>query len=96
MREYLDVSRRRFGLLLDERLPQIAYRMPEGTYIGWLDARALELGDRPADLVRERAGVALTDGAACGAAGRGYLRVVLATPQPVLEEVVDRLATAFG
>lgn len=96
VRGYLDGSRRRFGLLLDERLPQIAYRMPEGTYIGWLDARALELGDRPADVVRERAGLVLTDGAACGAAGQGYLRVVLATPQPVLDEIVDRLATAFA
>jgi cystathionine beta-lyase len=96
VREHLDVSRRRFGLLLDERLPQIGYRMPEGTYIGWLDVRALELGGKPADVIRERAGVALTDGAACGEAGRGFVRLITATPQPVLEEIVDRLGRAFG
>ena len=63
VRAYLDDSRTRFGELLVERLPQIGYRAPEGTYIGWLDVRALELGDKPADAILERAGVALTDGA---------------------------------
>ncbi|WP_375405396.1 MalY/PatB family protein [uncultured Amnibacterium sp.] len=96
VRGYLDVSRRRLGLLLDERLPQVGYRMPEGSYIGWLDLRALDLGELPADVILERAGVALTDGAACGEAGRGFARIILATPQPVLDEIVDRLARAFG
>jgi cystathionine beta-lyase len=93
---YLDESRTLVGELLAERLPQVPYRAPEGTYIGWLDVRALGLGEKPADVIRERAGVALTDGAACGEAGRGFVRLILATPQPVLEEVVDRLGRAFG
>ena len=96
VRAYLDESRTRFGELLAERLPQIGYRAPEGTYIGWLDVRALELGDKPADAILERAGVALTDGAACGEAGEGFVRLILATPQPVLEEIVERLAAAFA
>ena len=95
VRGYLDESRQRFGDLLAERLPQVGYRAPEGTYIGWLDLRALDLGERSAEVVLERAGVALTDGAACGDAGRGHMRIILATPQPVLEEIVDRLARAF-
>ena len=94
--EYLDASRTRVGELLAERLPQVGYRAPEGSYIAWLDVRALDLGDAPAEAIRERAGVALTDGAACGEAGRGFVRLILATPLPVLEEIVDRLARAFG
>lgn len=94
--EYLDGSRTRVGAQLAERLPQVGYRAPEGTYIAWLDVRALDLGPSPADVIRERAGVALTDGAACGLAGEGFVRLILATPQPVLEDVVDRLARAFG
>jgi cystathionine beta-lyase len=96
VRGYLDESRQRFGQLLAARLPQVGYRAPEGTYIAWLDLRALDLGDAPADVVRDRAGVALTDGAACGEAGRGHMRLILATPWPVLEEIVDRLAVAFA
>jgi cystathionine beta-lyase len=93
---YLDESRHLVGARLAERLPQVGYRAPEGTYIGWLDVRALDLGEKPADVIRERAGVALTDGAACGEAGRGFVRLILATPQPVLEEIVDRLGRAFA
>jgi cystathionine beta-lyase len=93
---YLDGSRTRVGELLAERLPQVGYRAPEGSYIAWLDVRALDPGDSPADTIRERAEVALTDGAACGQAGHGFVRVILATPQPVLDEIVDRLARAFG
>jgi cystathionine beta-lyase len=91
---YLDGNRRRFGELLAERVPQIGYREPEGTYIAWLDVRRLGLGDTPADALLERAGVALTDGAACGSPG--FLRCVLATPRPVLEELVDRIASAVA
>lgn len=93
---YLDDSRTRLGRQLAERLPQVGYRMPEGTYIAWLDVRALDLGEKPADALRERAGVALTDGTACGVAGAGHVRMILATPQPVLDEIVDRLAAAFA
>ncbi|WP_375388674.1 MalY/PatB family protein [uncultured Amnibacterium sp.] len=93
---YLEDSAALVARRLAERLPQVGFRAPEGTYIGWLDVRALDLGDRPADVIRQRAGVALTDGAACGEAGRGFARLVIATPQPVLEDVVDRLARAFG
>ena len=92
--EHLDGSRRMVADRLAAELPGIGFTPPEGTYIAWLDVRALDLGDSPADVVLERAGVALTDGAACGAPG--FLRMVLATPRPVLEEVVDRLVTAFG
>ncbi|MGT2426318.1 MalY/PatB family protein [Amnibacterium kyonggiense] len=96
VREYLDASRTRFGELLAERLPRVGYRAPEGTYIGWLDLRDLDLGPEPAAAILERAAVALTDGAACGTGGEGFARVVLATPRPVLEEVVDRLAHALA
>jgi cystathionine beta-lyase len=91
---YLDGNRRRFGELVAERIPRLGYREPEGTYIAWLDARRLDLGEKPADALVERAGVALTDGAACGTPG--FLRCILATPRPVLEELVDRIAAALA
>ena len=96
VRDYLDESRTLVGSLLAERLPQVGYRAPEGTYIAWLDLRGLDLGERPAEAILERAGVALTDGTACGEAGTGFVRLILATPRPVLEDVVDRLANALS
>jgi len=91
---YYDENRRALRDLLAEHLPAVGYRMPEGTYIAWLDVRRLGLGDDPAATLRERAGLAVTDGRACGAAGAGHVRVILATPRPVVEQIVQRLASA--
>jgi cysteine-S-conjugate beta-lyase len=94
--QYLDDNRRFLGEALAARIPEIAYRAPEGTYIGWLDARALDLGPTPADFFREQAGVALTDGSATGAAGVGFMRFVFATSRPIIEQAVDRMAEALA
>ncbi|GAA1732122.1 MalY/PatB family protein [Microcella frigidaquae] len=91
---YYDENRRALSDLLSERLPEVGYRMPEGTYIAWLDVARLGLGDDPAATLRERAGLAVTDGRACGAAGAGHVRVILATPRPLVERIVDALVTA--
>ncbi len=91
---YYDENRRALRDLLAERLPEVGYRMPEGTYIAWLDVRRLALGDDPATTLRERAGLAVTDGRACGAAGAGHVRVILATPRPIVEQIVDALVRA--
>ena len=94
--EYLDGNRRFLGEALAAQIPEIAYREPEGTYIGWLDARALDLGAQPADFFREKAGIALTDGSATGLVGVGFLRFVFATPRPIIAQAVDRMAEALA
>jgi cystathionine beta-lyase len=98
---YLDDSRQLLAELLAVRLPEVGYRVPEGTYIGWLDCRAL-CADRgisdvsPAEFFLAEARVLLTDGAECGDAGQGYVRLNFATPRPVLTEIVRRLADAVS
>lgn len=94
--EYLDGNRTLLGELLAEHIPGMGYRAPEGTYIAWLDARSLGIDGSPADFFREQAGVALTDGIACGAAGEGFLRFILATPRPILEQAVRQMAAALA
>lgn len=91
---YLDGNRRLLGDLLAEHLPEIRYTAPEGTYIAWLDARALELEVPPADFFRERADVAMTDGSSCGDAGVGFMRFIFATPRPIIEQAVRQMADA--
>ncbi len=89
---YLDGQRAFLGDLLAEHLPEVGYRPPEGTYLAWLDCRRLGLGDHPAEFFLEHAGVALTDGPACGAVGAGFARLNFATPRPDLEQPVRQLA----
>lgn len=93
---YLDRNRRLLGDLLAERLPQVRYAPPEGTYLAWLDCRGLDLGPLPGAFFLERAGVALIDGPECGAPGAGHVRLNLATPTPVLTAIVDRMAAAVA
>lgn len=91
---HLDGNRHALAHLLAEHLPDARFDLPEGTYLAWLDLRALGLGDHPAEVLRERTGVALVDGPLCGSPGRGHARLNFATPRPILEEMVRRLAAA--
>ncbi|TVZ03028.1 aminotransferase class I/II-fold pyridoxal phosphate-dependent enzyme [Trebonia kvetii] len=97
---YLDGSRLLLAELLAARLPEIGYRPPAGTYLAWLDCRGLfaarGIEENPADFFLERGRVLLTDGAACGDAGQGHVRLNFATPRPILAEMVRRLADAVN
>lgn len=91
---YLQGNRDLLAATLAERMPDVGYRVPEGTYLAWLDCRALKL-DAPAKLMFRKAGVALTDGAECGDAGAGFVRFNFALPRPILREALDRMANAL-
>jgi cystathionine beta-lyase len=91
---YLDGSRRLLADQLARQLSEVRYQPPEGTYLAWLDCRGLGLGDGAAEFFTARARVLLTDGAACGEAGRGHVRLNFATPRPILAEIVRRMAEA--
>jgi cysteine-S-conjugate beta-lyase len=93
---YLDGNRRLLAELLADRLPQVRYTLPEGTYLAWLDCRALGLPGSAGDFFLERAGVALVDGPECGSPGAGHVRLNFATPRHVLTTVVDRMAAAVA
>lgn len=93
--ESLDTNRRMLGTLLAERLPTVGYRIPDATYLAWLDLRALEWGDDPAAYALEHARVALANGPEFGSVvGRGYARLNFACSPDVLDEAVLRLASA--
>jgi len=91
---YLDGNRRLLADLLAAHLPQVRYTPPEGTYLAWLDCRELGVEEPLADFFLREAGVALVDGPECGRVGAGHVRLTLATPRPVLETVVERMAAA--
>jgi cystathionine beta-lyase len=92
---YVDGNRRELAACLAKHLPSVRYLIPEGTYIAWLDCRALGLGVPPAEFFREKAGVALTDGIDCGAPGEGFVRLIFATPRPILRRAVRQMAYAL-
>jgi cystathionine beta-lyase len=92
---YLDGNRRLLAELVAEHLPGVRYTPPEGTYLAWLDFRKLGLPE-PGAFFLEHAGVALTDGSLCGAAGEQFARLTIATPRPVLVRTVEQMGAALA
>ncbi|MFI6816492.1 MalY/PatB family protein [Nonomuraea sp. NPDC050328] len=82
----LDRNRR----MLAERLPAgVGYRVPEATYLAWLDF------GRPgaAERLEREAGVLLSGGEQFGPGGENFARLNFATSLPVLEELVGRISS---
>jgi cystathionine beta-lyase len=92
---YLDDSRRLLADLLGRHLPQVRYHPPDGTYLAWLDCTALDLPSSPGEIVTERARVTVVDGPSFGEGGAGSFRFNFATPQPILAEMVERIAAVL-
>ncbi len=93
--DYLDGNRRMLAQLVEEKLPGVHMTLPEGSYIALLDFRDTGLTGDLGEWFRENAGVAMTDGAACGEAAIGHTRFVFAMPRPVMVEAIDRIARAL-
>jgi cysteine-S-conjugate beta-lyase len=88
----IDDNRRLLADLLEIHLPAAGYRMPESTYLAWIDCRELGLGDDPAAAFLERGRVALNSGLTFGDGGAGHVRLNLATSPAIIEEAVTRMA----
>ncbi|GAC1396642.1 MAG: pyridoxal phosphate-dependent aminotransferase [Chloroflexota bacterium] len=91
---YLDGNRKLLSRLVAELLPQVRYAPPEGTYLAWLDCRALGL-DAPAAFFLQHARVALSEGAPFGLPGQGHVRLNIATSRAILTSSVEAMAGAL-
>jgi len=91
----LDENRQLVAALLEQHLPEVRYQLPQGTYLAWLDCRALELERDPAEVFLERGQLALSSGPAFGTGGAGHVRLNLATTPEILIEAVQRMAASI-
>ena len=70
---------------------------PQGTYLVWLDCRALRLSDKELqELVEHKAGLWLDDGYIFGAGGSGFERINIACPRSLLKTALERLKAAVN
>lgn len=81
---------------LDAHLPAVRTAPLEGTYLAWLDCRALGMDD--GELMRRliKAGVVPSNGRFFGSGGEGHLRVNLATSRQRLADAIDRMVRALA
>lgn len=82
---------------LEERIPKVKMLEPEGTYLVWVDFRALGLSNRELeDLIIHKAGLWLDSGAIFGAAGEGFQRINVACPRVTLQTALEKIETAVN
>ena len=76
--------------------PEIQFIPPQGTYLAWLDCRALGLGDRE---LREffiyEAGLGLSAGLSFGREGSGFMRLNFAVASENLDVALAKISSAL-
>ncbi|OCB24245.1 cystathionine beta-lyase [Mycobacterium intracellulare subsp. yongonense] len=105
----LDANRKLLGELVAEQLPSLKYQWPQGTYLAWLDCRALGIDEEesdglavvadlsgPARWFLEHARVALSSGHVFGTGGAGHVRLNFATSRAILTEALSRMSRALA
>ncbi len=90
---YLDGNRTHLVDRLHASLPEVDVRLPEATFLAWLDCSALGIDD-PARFFLDHAGVALSDGPPFGAGCEQHVRLNFATSTAILDRIVDAMAAA--
>lgn len=95
---YLDRNRALLRELVEQQLPGASFVDSEGTYLAFIDCRALDLGGftgTTAAFFAEHASVVVNDGGDCGDAGTGWIRLNFATPAPILRRIVEQMGAAL-
>ncbi|GKU76110.1 MalY/PatB family protein [Paenibacillus sp. L3-i20] len=78
-----------------EHLTQVEPLKPDGTYLLWIDCRALGLDKKGIqELMFKKAKVAFSEGSVFGSEGEGWLRINLACPRFILEQALKQFVEA--
>lgn len=96
LKTYLDGNFKLVKDTLDKELPETHYKVPEATYLAWVDMNAY-LGDveNIPDFMANKAGVLLEGGDALFVDNaKGYIRLNLAQPRATIQKGLDRIVKA--
>ncbi|HAT2828669.1 TPA: pyridoxal phosphate-dependent aminotransferase [Klebsiella oxytoca] len=89
---YLAENRRWFIKQIDEYLPWARVIPSQGTYLLWIDCKALGLDDEQLKWVMvDVAGIAPSMGISFGSTGNGFIRLNLGCPRVYLEKAMEGL-----
>jgi cystathionine beta-lyase len=93
--DYLEATCRFVRTFLQQHLPQIKLIEPEGTFLLWLDCRAMKLSDEQLKkFFVQDAGVGLSPGIIFGEQGSGFMRFNIGTPRSVIAQALENIARA--
>ncbi len=93
---YLDENFRKMSALIAEKLPKAVFRVPEGTYLAWVDLTAYGLTELQLKEKISREGVFVQFGEDFVDNGNCHMRVNAACPWSVLKEGLERVCKALN
>jgi cystathionine beta-lyase len=93
--DYIEANYRAMRAFMGEKLPQLKINRPQGTYLVWVDFRALDLDPAARKaLLMEKAKVYLNSGEPFGIGGEGFERFNIACRRSLLLEALERIKKA--
>jgi cysteine-S-conjugate beta-lyase len=93
---YLKQTRDFVADYLVKQIPQIKLIAAEGTYLLWLDCRALNMSDAELKLFFvQQAGLGLSPGTLFGEAGSGFMRMNIGAPKAVIADALENIKKAL-
>ncbi|WP_010280467.1 MalY/PatB family protein [Bacillus timonensis] len=96
LKQYIDDSLEYTKQFFAERMPKVKVRIPEGTYVMWMDFSGYGISpDEVHDRIYNRANVLLEDGKMFGEEGLNYQRICIPSPRPMIKEALERIAREF-
>ena len=97
LRQYLDANFEFVRAYLEKHLPKAVFRIPEATYLGWVDIGAyVEDGMNLPLFFAENAGVLLEGGNMFVRNSDTYIRLNVACPRALLSEGLSRICGALN
>jgi cystathionine beta-lyase len=97
MMDYVRGSRDFVLGFVEQQLPEIRVLDPQGTYLLWLDCRALGLDDAGLkQFMVEQAGVGMNPGITFGSQGSGFMRLNLGSPLRVIRQAMEQIEVAVA
>ena len=91
--ETMDSNRKYLAKLLTQNFPSVGYRIPDFSYLAWLDLAELKLGADPAEIILEHGKLALNSGTTFGQESGSFVRLNFATSEEILDEAISRMAS---
>jgi cysteine-S-conjugate beta-lyase len=92
--ETLDRNRKFVKMQIDTKLPTVGYRIPNCSYLAWLDLSSLQLGENPAQTLLDKEKVAFSHGITYGPQSGQFIRLNFGTSEEIISEAIDRIARA--
>ena len=89
----MESNRRFLANLLTKELPNVGYRIPDFSYLAWLDLKELKLGENPSVVLLEKGKLAVNAGVMFGAESASFVRLNFATSEEIISEAISRMVS---